>query len=124
MPEQKVIEWMDAQPISALFISSITAAEIRVGIAQMPDGRRKNQLHSTANEMLSLDFAGRCLSFDVNAAEFYATVITHRRQAGRPISAEDAYIAAISLSNGLILVTRNERDFEQIEGLELINPWK
>lgn len=123
-PEQKVIEWMDAQPVSALFISSITVAEIRVGIAQMPDGRRKNQLHLTAEEMFSLDFAGRCLSFDVNAAEIYSTVIAQRRQAGSPISTEDAFIAAITLASGFILVTRNERDFEHIEGLEVINPWK
>lgn len=124
IPEQKVVQWMDAQSISSLHITSITVAEIRLGIAQLPAGRRKSALQSSADDMFAVDFAGRCLPFDVHAAEIYAAVTTQRRRLGRPISVEDALIAAITLAHDFILVTRNGRDFEQIEDLKLINPWE
>lgn len=50
-PEQKVAQWMDAQLISALRITSITVAETRLGKAQLPAGRRKSALQSSADEM-------------------------------------------------------------------------
>jgi predicted nucleic acid-binding protein len=50
-------------------------------------------------------------------------VRAERQRAGRPISTEDAQIAAIALANGLQLVTRNTRDFADIEGLAVVNPW-
>jgi predicted nucleic acid-binding protein len=42
---------------------------------------------------------------------------------GQPVATEDAQIAAIALAAGLIVVTRNTKDFENIEGLVLANPW-
>ena len=51
-------------------------------------------------------------------------IISGRTRQGQPISTEDAQIAAIALANGLIVVTRNTTDFEDIGGLTLANPWQ
>jgi predicted nucleic acid-binding protein len=62
------------------------------------------------------------LPLDRDAADFYATIATDSRRAERPINQFDAQIAAITLSRGASLATRNIPDFEAI-GLHLVNPW-
>ncbi|MBU5612024.1 PIN domain-containing protein [Geomonas azotofigens] len=73
--------------------------------------------------MFNNEFAGRCLPFDENGADRYAQVVSGRRSAGFATSTEDALIAATALAHGCSLATRNTKDFEQIEGLILHNPW-
>lgn len=121
-PEKIVLEWIDAQPASALYISAITKAEIELGIALLPAGKRKNRLSAAAGLMFG-EFPARCLAFDAAAAAKYAVIVANRIRIGRPISVEDAQIAAIALTHSLILATRNTNDFELIEGLQLFNPW-
>lgn len=123
MPDQAVVKWLDAQSINDVYISSITVAEIRLGIALLPSGRRRDGLQSLSNTLIELDFAGRCLPFDAKAAGYYANLSAEKTKAGRAISVEDAMIAAVAFANDLALVTRNIRDFEAIKDLALINPW-
>ena len=73
--------------------------------------------------MFEEDFAQRCLPFDEACAPLYANVVAQRTRNGRPISVEDAQIAAICLRNGKTLVTRNTTDFENIPGLTVANPF-
>ena len=74
--------------------------------------------------MFAEDFAGRCLPFDTQAATHYAAIVAQRTRARRPITVEDAQIAAIALSHRLTLVTCNTRGFAGIEGLTLFHPWQ
>lgn len=76
-----------------------------------------------AQAMFEEDFAGRCLPFDEHAALHYAAIVAQRTHVGRPISTEDAQIAAIALAHDVTLATRNVSDFEGIDGLQIINPW-
>ncbi|MEF3169463.1 MAG: type II toxin-antitoxin system VapC family toxin [Deltaproteobacteria bacterium] len=122
-PAPRVVTWLDAQPVDQVWISAITRAEIELGIALLPDGQRKSGLQMAAMAMFMEDFAGRCLPFDESAATRYAGIVAMRIRLGRPISIEDAQIAAIALAHGLILATRNTGDFESIEGLSVVNPW-
>ena len=122
-PFPAVVEWLDAQPAEQLFISAVTQAEIELGLALLPEGRRKNELLQAAKEIFSL-FDGRNLPFDAAAAQEYALIVAARVKAGRPVSVEDAQIAAVARANNLRLVTRNSKDFELIDGLIVINPWE
>ena len=121
-PEAAVEQWLADQPAASVFISAITEAELRYGLALMPPGKRQSALAVEIENMLGEDFSGRILPFDSPAAVAFAEIAAERRQAGRPISQADAQIAAIARSRGAALATRNVPDFEGC-GVEIINPW-
>jgi predicted nucleic acid-binding protein len=117
-----VERWLAEKPAASVFISAITEAELRYGIALLPNGNRRSALTAVLQDMLAEDFNGRILPFDSSAAVAFAEIAADRRQAGRPISQADAQIAAVARSRGAALATRNLSDFSGC-GLELINPW-
>ncbi|MBI2836026.1 MAG: type II toxin-antitoxin system VapC family toxin [Acidobacteria bacterium] len=122
-PEPRVLQWMDSRPAAEMWISAVTVCEIRLGIALLPEGLRKDLLADLAEAMFQEDFSERCLPFDFSAAAGYASIVAARTRQGRPIKVEDAQIAAIALSGGLTLATRNTKDFAGIDRLTLVNPW-
>lgn len=123
-PNPLVMAWLDSQAINQLYTSAVSQAEILAGIAVMPAGNRREALAKGADQLFQQDFSGRCVVFGSTAAEQFARVRAQRQRAGRPISAEDAQIAAIALAANLPLVTRNTKDFDAIDGLQVINPWQ
>jgi hypothetical protein len=122
-PAASVVSWLDEQPAGEVYTSAISRAEIELGLMLMPPGKRQEALSQAAWAMFDEDFAGRCLPFDEDAARHYAAIVSARTRAGRPISVEDAQIAAIALAHRMPLATRNTTDFELIDGLEVVNPW-
>lgn len=122
-PNTLVIEWLSAQPPMSVFTTAVTEAEILYGLRLSPEGRRRHDLEEAIAPIFGEDLAGRVLPFDRDAADLYATIATDRRRAGRPISQFDAQIAAIALSRGASVATRNVPDFAGI-GLVIVNPWK
>ena len=121
-PSPAVENWVSTQPAAGMFISAITEAELRYGLALLPDGRRQRRLLAQAEAMLAEDFAGRILPFDSAAAGAYAPIAAARRLAGRPISQADAQIAAIAASRGAAIATRNVADFDGC-GVPVLDPW-
>ncbi len=122
-PELTVVKWLDAQLDSQVFLPAITKAEIELGIALLPNGKRKDTFTRLAGALFE-EFRDRILPFDAGAASCYANLVATARKAGRTISVEDAQIAAITQANRLTLATRNTKDFEFIPDLLLINPWQ
>lgn len=122
-PNRDVIRWLDQQFSNDLYISSITIAEIHLGIALLPDGKRKKTLRLAADFALQ-DFAENQLNFSEKSAVEYANIVAKRIKVGRPISVEDAQIASIALANKANLVTRNVNDFDRIDGLNIVNPFE
>ena len=122
-PDADVRGWFAQNMRSAMSVSAVTLAEILTGIALLPAGKRRAALAIAAEQMFEQDFAGRCLAFDAVAARHYALIVADRTRRGLPISTEDAQIAAIALAAGFTVATRNTKDFENIDGLTLANPW-
>ncbi len=122
-PDSRVIKWLDEQPEWDVWISAVTMAEIRLGIYLLPEGKRKHFLLESAERMFYEDFLDRCLPFDCEASSEYGLIVSERIRRGHPISVEDAQIAAIALTAGLTLATRNTKDFFDIKGLELWDPF-
>jgi tRNA(fMet)-specific endonuclease VapC len=60
------------------------------------------------------------LPFDIALCRLWGEVRANCRVVGRPISPQDAWIAATALQHRMPLVTHNPADFEAIEELELI----
>jgi predicted nucleic acid-binding protein len=121
-PERKVIEWVDSQAIETLYLSAISLAELLLGVAALPEGRRKVGLTRSLNEQTALLFKERILAFDNAAAHAYAEVVTSSTRRGRPIGLADAQIAAIATVYRLAVATRDVGPFEAA-GLRVINPW-
>ena len=121
-PTLGVLNWLSRQPANSVFTTAVTKGEILYGVRILTDGQRRRKLWDAASEMFEEDFAGRVLSFDGDAAAYYADIGATRRAAGRPISQFDATIAAITRSHGATLATRNTKDFEGC-GIEILNPW-
>ncbi len=122
-PDAAVLAWFAEQRDDALWVSSVTQAEMLLGLRLLPPGQRRTALDAQLQSMFSEDFAGRLLSFDSPAAMAYAEIMAARRAAGRPISQFDAQIAAIAVSRNAAVVTRNVADFEGC-GVEVVNPWR
>ena len=122
VPDARVLDWLDAQAIETLFLSVITVAELRFGIAAMPEGKRRTVLHDRLEgEVLPL-FSGRILPFDLDASKAYATLMAAARGSGKAIGTADGYIAATALAHGFSVATRDVSPFEAA-GLKVINPW-
>ncbi len=121
-PNPEVLGWMDNQLTGNLFVTSVTEAEIRTGIAILPEGERQRGLAAAAERLFGVFFAERILPFDSDSAQAYAMLAAERRAAGRPISQSDCQIAAIAYSRGASVATRDVDDFEG-SGVEVINPW-
>lgn len=122
-PEPRVESWLAAQEGRTVYLTAVTEAELRYGVAIMGNGKRQVALTDAIDRILRIDFAGRVLPFDSGAAEAFAEVAAMRRAAGRPISQADCQIAAIARIRGAVLATRNTADFEGF-GVELIEPWR
>lgn len=121
-PASSVLNWFSTQDPSTLYLSAVTEAELRTGIAILPAGQRREGLRAALDATISQDFEGRILPFDTDAAKTYADIASMRRAAGRPIAEADCQIAAIARAAGAVVATRNLRDFEGC-GLNLVNPW-
>ena len=120
-PSPVVVGWVRGNE-RELYTTSITLAEIGYGIERLADGRRRDLLRSTADEVFA-DFAERVLSFDAQAAMAYAAIVSGRDRAGLPIDGFDAQIAAICRAHRAALATRNAKDFQDT-GIDVIDPWQ
>ena len=121
-PEPRVEEWLAGLDGLDIYLTAISEAELRYGVAIMDNGKRRDGLADAIDRILRDDMAGRVLAFDSAAAEAYATIAASRRSASRPIAQADCQIAAIARARGATVATRNTADFEGC-GVDLINPW-
>ena len=121
-PDRRVADWLRRRPLEQLAITAVTVAEIRYGIDRLDAGRRQRRLAESFAALVSEAFAGQVLPFDAAAAAVYARIKAGRERSGRPISVQDAQIAAIARSHAASVVTRNVADFAGCE-LEVIDPW-
>jgi predicted nucleic acid-binding protein len=122
-PNARVLEWIDAQALETLYLSAITVAELRAGIALMPTGKRRDSLHDNLEKRLLPMFANRVLSFDMACTKAYAELLAKCRAAGLAVETADAFIAAVALANGFAVATRDTSPFEAA-GVNVINPWQ
>lgn len=121
-PHSAVRAWLNDQAAETLYLSSVTLAELLFGIAALPSGKRKDMLALAVDGLLEL-FQGRVLPFDTDAARQYAELAVVARAAGLGFPTPDGYIAAIAVSRGFIVASRDTAPF-QAAGVTIINPWE
>jgi len=121
-PDAQVVAWIDAQPLETLYLSVITVAELRTGLALLPNGKRKAVLHESLEAKILPMFFGRILPFDLTCTQIYADLIAQTRRAGLSIAVADGYIAAIASANKLTVASRDTGPFAAT-GVAVVNPW-
>lgn len=121
-PDTAVLAWLDAQAVETLFISAISIAELRFGIASLPSGKRQTILHDRLESEVLPHFDGRILPFNVDTSQFYAELMAGGRVSGKAIGKADGYIAATAAENRLVVAARDISPFKAA-GLKVINPW-
>jgi predicted nucleic acid-binding protein len=122
LPSAQVLHWLARYPTPQVFTTAITQAEILYGLELLPKGKRRAELQLAIQKIFEKDFAGRILTFDSNAAIEFAEIAAGRRRTGHPMAQFDAQIAAIALSRGATLATRNVGDFAGCR-LTVLDPW-
>jgi len=120
-PEPNVVAWVNSQVEASLFVSSITLAELLKGVAKLQDSQRKTALSKWISQIQE-EMTDRILSFDSSTAGYWATMCASAEKAGKTLSAFDSLIAGTAIEHGLVIVTRNTRDFEAAPVI-LLNPW-
>lgn len=120
---QRVLEWLDEQAAETLYLTSVAFSELLVGVAFLPDGKRKTGLHSALTTLIERLFGPRILSFDRVAAEHYASIAARTRKSGFSISVADCQIASIAQAHGFLVATRDVEPF-RAAGVGVINPWE
>ncbi len=121
-PDPRVVAWIDAQAFETFYLSAVSVAELRFGIAAMPAGRRRQILHERVEGELLPAFVGRVVPFDLDASRAYADLMSKAKTAGLTITMADGYIAAIAAARGFIVASRDVAPFHAA-GVTCISPW-
>lgn len=121
-PNPAVLGWFNEQAAETLYLSSVTLAELLFGIGALPAGKRKDMLTQVLDGLIGM-FRDRILPFDSDAARCYASLAVTARAAGRGFPTPDGYIAAIAVSRGYIVASRDTAPYDAAS-VSVINPWK
>jgi predicted nucleic acid-binding protein len=123
VPNPAVVEWLDQQPAESVWITNITLLEARLGLALLPNGRRRQALELAFEQLLSEDLEGRVLDFDRPAAEAVAGLAAERQRRGRTVDMRDTQIAGIVIARRATLASRNVKRYADLTA-EVVNPWE
>jgi len=117
-----LVEWLD-KASTDLFLSVITAAEVRVGIAKADREGATTKARKLSEWWDSIEYlyAGKLLPFDLKCAHMAGNILDAAR-AHQP-GFEDIAIAATARTHKLTVLTRNLRHFEPL-GAPAIDPFK
>ncbi len=121
-PSPAVIAWLNGQEIQTLYLTAVSLAELRFGIARLDEGRAKTDLSERLDRMLDQVFQERILPFTADTARAFADRMAVARHKGRAVGFQDGMIAACAAASGFSIATRDTRPFEAM-GLQVVDPW-
>ena len=117
---EKVNTMIAGIPLENLYLSVITLGEMSYGIERLPANIKKHELSIFLYSTLPEWFKNRILPLDNELAIGWGRM---RARVERTLPSLDSLIAATALMNNMTLITGNTKDFEDIPGLALLNPW-
>jgi len=118
-----VLSWLDRQPRTSIWTTTITIFEIVYGLAVMRSGRRRMEQQRAFQRFIDEKLEGRVWPFDKSAAQAAASLMADRQRIGRPRDTRDTIIAGIVLAQNATLATRNTRHFDDL-GTPVVDPWR
>jgi hypothetical protein len=114
--------WLNQAADEQMYISCLTIGEIQKGIALLKESVYKRKLVSYI-EGLREAFAGRILNLTVEDCLLWGDLVAQIRRVHGTPPVIDSLLAAQALGHRLTIVTRNVKDFEQFDGLQIFCPW-
>ena len=120
-PSEKVLEWLDAQDESKLYLSVLTLGEIKKGIARLESSRKKAELEKWL-EQLRIRFSRRILPLTEKTFLVWGKMYGEFERKGIARPAFDSLLEATALEHDLIFVTRNVKNFQNSQVM-ILNPW-
>ncbi len=121
-PSPLVMGWVQAQRAATLYTHSLAIAEIRAGIARVPDLALRGGLTQWLDMRVRPLFEGRILECNEELWLTMLRMIVRTKAVNRTMPISDLILAAAAEAHGLIIVTRNVKDFAGT-GVRAINPW-
>jgi hypothetical protein len=121
-PDRRVMAWLDRQPQTSVWITSVTILEIHFGLELLGIENQRAQLTKALEALLVEDLGNRVAPFDTAAAQNAAILMASRRKAGRPVELRDTLIAGVALARHATIATRNSAHFEDLP-IPVVNPW-
>jgi predicted nucleic acid-binding protein len=118
----KVLEWLDAQDESKLYLSVLTIGEIKKGISRLESSRKKAELEKWL-EQLRLRFSRRILPLSEKTFLIWGKMYGEFERKGIVRPAFDSLLEATALENDMIFITRNVKNFYNSQ-VTILNPWK
>jgi predicted nucleic acid-binding protein len=118
---QRVRTFTDEIPWEDMYISAISIGELCYGMEKLPAGKEKHELLIWLYTKVPEWFNGRVISLDTEVLLEWGKI---RARVQRTLPIIDTLIAAAAIAHHMVLVTRNTADFEDIEGINLLNPWE
>jgi predicted nucleic acid-binding protein len=104
-----------------MYLSVITTGEICYGIEKLPAGKKKHDLSIWLYSKLPEWFNRRIIKFDNEVMLEWGKI---RAKTKKTLPFADSMIAASAIVHHMFIVTKNVKDFDGIDGLNLINPWE
>lgn len=121
-PDEKVVQWLDRQPRSSVWTTSVSVLEVRFGLAILPIGKRRTALQAAFVRMITIGLENRVAAFDHAAAEQAAQLMAEHKAKGCPGDLRDTMIAGIALASNATLATGNVRHFADLH-CPVVDPW-
>lgn len=122
VPSEPVRRWFARVPDENMYLSVVTVGELKKGIDRLSaDDARRPKLERWF-VLVRQVFAGRIVEFDERTALAWGALVGEAMRTGKSRPAIDAQLAATALVNGMVLVTRNEKDFAHT-GVQILNPF-
>lgn len=121
--DETVIGWLDNQSAETLYLTATSLSELLLGVAIMPEGKRKNNISAGLDALLAKLFGSRVLPYDREAAIAYSVLVGTTRRAGKAVSMPDGQIGAIARVHGFAVATRDTAPFLAL-GINVIDPWQ
>lgn len=121
-PERRVVDFVSAQPLERLYVSSVSFAEIRFGIELIGDTGRRAALNDWLTHKVRPMFEERVLPVTEDVMFKWRLLVEEGRKVRHTFSQPDLIIAATALHHGLTVVSRNKHDYERA-GVAVFNPW-
>ncbi len=118
-PSSQVVDWLTANE-GNLVVDSIILGELYISILTLPRGRKRTQLEQWFEAVVrTID----CLPWDATISRRWAILVADVKRKGETLPLLDGMIAATALEHGLIIATRNTRDFRKT-GVKVLNPFE